>query len=147
MKALKNHQEANLVTTWRSICLDFMKAYQNQKVEKMIALCHPSSTVAFQPLGAAGEGSIHELGRHIWGALIDAFPDIDNTVHNVRAEDGRIRCVVSIRGTQAGDFAGIKSTGQSFDCEHIFIFTLDDNHQIKHLDVQWDHAEFEKQLS
>ncbi len=147
MKALKKQEDINLTTRWRSICLDFMKAYQDQDVDRMVSLCHNNSTVAFLPLGDAGKGSINEFGRQIWMALISAFPDIDNTVHNVRAEDGKINCIVNIRGTQAGDFAGIVSKGKSFDCEHIFVFTLDKKHQIKHLDVQWDHGEFEKQLS
>ena len=30
-------------------------------------------------MGDAGKGKIYETGKAIWGALMDAFPDIDNT--------------------------------------------------------------------
>ena len=80
-------------------------------------------------------------------SLIASFPDIDNTVHSIKTEHGMIRCLVSIRGTQAKDFAGIVNNGGSFDSEHIFIFQLNENHQIKHLEIDWDHADFVAQLS
>lgn len=146
MEPLKAESQQNL-QIWKNICVEFMSAYQDQQVDQMISLCGPESTVWFKPLGDQGKGKIHEFGRSLWTALIESFPDIDNTVHSISSENGMIRCIVSIRGTQEKDFAGIANKGSSFDSEHIFIFQLDDLHKIRHLDIDWDHADFVKQLS
>ncbi len=83
----------------------------------------------------------------VYGTLIECFPDIDNTVHSIVAKDGTIECVVSIRGQQAKDFAGITSKGCTFDCEHIFVFQLNDELSIQHIDIEWNHADLVNQLS
>ena len=145
--ASKSTPGSQPLQVWKNICVDFMKAYQEQNVAQMIAFCDIHSTLHFKPLGDDGKGKIIELGQNLWTTLIDCFPDMDNTVHSLVAKDGKIKCIVSIRGTQAKDFAGIKSKGSSFDSEHIFVFELDANHKIKHLDIEWDHADFVKQLS
>jgi predicted ester cyclase len=147
MKPLKKSPPQSILQVNKHICVDFIKAYQDQKVDKMISLCDPESTIWFKPLGDHGQGKIHQLGKDLWTTLIKSFPDIDNTVHSIVAEDGQIKCVVSIRGTQTQDFAGIISQGGSFDSEHIFVFELDDHSKIKHLDIDWDHAAFVRQLS
>ena len=146
MNPLQKTERQNL-QIWTNRCIDFMKAYQDQKVDEMIALCDPQSSIWFKPLGDDGKGKVHELGKNLWTALIESFPNIDNTVHSISAEDGKIRCIVSIRGTQQKDFAGIVSKGCTFDSEHIFIFQLDDKQKIQHLDIEWDHTDFVNQLS
>ncbi len=138
--------EGRKLSTWKNVCVKFMKAYQDQNVERMIGYCDPNGTVCFRPLEDQGKGLIHELGKQLWMLLIDCFPDIDNTVHSMLQENGKIFGRVSIRGTQVKDFAGIPSQGLKFDSEHIFVFTLDENHQIQHIDVDWDHADFQRQL-
>jgi predicted ester cyclase len=140
-------QSSSKLKIWKNICVDFMKAYQEQEVGRMIALCDPESTVWFKPLGESGRGKIHNLGKSLWSDLIQSFPDIDNTVHSIVAEEGTIRCNVSIRGSQAQEFAGIPNKGGSFDSEHIFVFHLDENHKISHLDIDWDHHDFVHQLA
>ncbi len=146
MKPLEQTTTPNF-KIWKNICVDFMKAYQDQDVAQMIALCDPQSTVWFKPLGNDGKGKIHELGKGLWSALIDSFPDIDNTVHSISVENENILCAVSIRGTQVKDFAGIVSKGCSFDSEHIFIFQLDDHQSIQYLEISWDHQDFVAQLT
>lgn len=147
MKPLKQPTQQTVLQVNKHICVEFMKAYQEQKVDKMISFCDPESTISFKPLGGNGKGKIHDLGKGLWSTLVECFPDIDNTVHSLVAEDGKIKCTVSIRGTQSQDFAGIISKGGSFDSEHIFVFELDAGNKIKHLDIDWDHADFVKQLS
>ncbi|MBK8503989.1 MAG: ester cyclase [Saprospiraceae bacterium] len=147
MQPLNQSPTTRNLQLWKNICIYFMKAYQEQKVAQMIALCHRESTICFKPLGDEGKGKIDQLGHGLWTTLIDSFPDIDNTVHSIVYENKAIKCIVSIRGTPEKDFAGIKSKGGSFDSEHIFIFKLDENQKIKHLDIEWDHADFVRQLS
>jgi hypothetical protein len=125
-----------------------MFAYQQRHVEKMLSLCHPEGVVHFTPLGEAGKGLLHELGKNIWTSLIDSFPDIDNTLDAAVAEDEQtVRCQVVIRGTQVKDFAGIKSKGKHFDSDHIFIFRVNEDQKIISIVISWDHDDFQRQLS
>ncbi len=131
----------------KNACVEFMFAYQQKNVEKMLSFCDPNGVVFFEPMADAGKGTIGELGRNIWTALIDCFPDIDNTLDAAVAEDeSTVSCQVVIRGTQAKDFAGIMNKGQHFDSDHIFIFHLDPGNKIDSIRVNWDHADFKKQL-
>jgi predicted ester cyclase len=131
----------------KNTCVEFMFSYQQRNVEKMLSFCDPEGTVEFAPLGAAGKGKLLELGKNIWSALIDSFPDIDNTLDAAVAEDETtVRCQVVIRGTQKRDFANIVSKGKRFDSDHIFIFRLNDHNLIEHIRIEWDHADFQKQL-
>ena len=57
-----------------------------------------------------------------------------------------VRCQVVIRGTQAKDFAGIPNKGKSFDSDHIFIFRLNPTGKIERIEIEWDHADFQRQL-
>jgi predicted ester cyclase len=113
----------------------------------MLSFCDPEGEVYFKPLGDAGKGKIGELGKAIWTALIDCFPDIDNTVDaTVAEEEDSVRCQVVIRGTQAKDFAGIVSKGKKFDSDHIFIFRLNNAGKIDRIEISWDHEDFQRQL-
>lgn len=134
--------------TMKNTCVEFMFAYEQKNLEKMLSYCNPEGTVEFVPLGEDGKGKIGELGKAIWGGLIDCFPDINNTLDAAVAEaDNSIRCQVVIRGTQAKDFADIKKEGKHFDSDHIFIFRLNDHNKIEHIRISWDHEDFKKQLS
>lgn len=143
MDTLLKQQEISL----KNACVNFMFAYQQRNVDKMLSFCDPEGEVYFKPLGDAGKGKIGELGKAIWTALIDCFPDIDNTVDaTVAEEEDSVRCQVVIRGTQAKDFAGIVSKGKKFDSDHIFIFRLNNAGKIDRIEISWDHEDFQRQL-
>lgn len=132
----------------KNACVEFMFAYQQRNLEKMLSFCNLDGEVHFLSLGESGKGKIGELGRGIWGGLIDAFPDITNTLDAAIAEgDSSVRCQVLISGTQKKDFAGIKNKGKHFDSDHIFIFHLDSDNVIQGIQIQWDHSDLQKQLS
>ena len=140
---VKEQQELSL----KNACVEFMFAYQQKNVARMLSFCDPDGEIFFTPLGEAGKGKIHELGKQLWSALIESFPDIDNTVEAAIAEDGEsIRCQVVIRGTQAKDFAGIINKGKHFDSDHIFIFHLNLENKIDNIRISWDHEDFQRQL-
>lgn len=131
----------------KNACIQFMFAYQQKNVEKMLSFCDPNGEVYFKPLGEDGRGKIGELGKAIWSSLIECFPDIDNTVDASIAEEAdAVRCQVVIRGTQAKDFAGITNKGKHFDSDHIFIFHLNPANKIDSIHISWDHEDFKKQL-
>lgn len=142
-----NTLEQQQVLSLKNACVEFMFAYQQKNIDKMMRLCDPDGLVHFTPLGDAGKGKIGELGKGIWSALTDCFPDLDNTLDAAVAEDeNTVRCQVVIRGTQAKDFADIPSKGLHFDSDHIFIFHLNDENKIDDIDITWDHADFKRQL-
>lgn len=139
------HQQLKL--SLKNKCVEFMFAYQQKNVSKMLSFCDPEGTVEFIPLGEAGKGRIGELGKNIWTMLIDCFPNIDNTLDAAVAEDANtVRCQVVIRGTQAKDFAGIPNKGKSFDSDHIFIFHINSVNRIDYISVEWNHTDFSRQL-
>jgi hypothetical protein len=140
---VKQNHELSL----KNASIEFMFAYQTRNVEKMLAACDLDGEINFLPLGEGGIGKIGELGKGLWTALIDCFPDIDNTVDAAVAEDyNTVKCQVVIRGTQAKDFAGIPNKGLHFESDHIFIFKLNPENKINGISVNWDHADFQKQL-
>lgn len=131
----------------KNACVEFMFAYQQHNVEKMLSFCDENGTIHFQSLGEAGEGKIHELGKGIWSALIDCFPDIDNTLDAAVAEDDEtVRCQVVISGTQKKDFADIPNKGLRFDSDHIFIFHLNEENKIDDIKISWNHDDLKRQL-
>jgi hypothetical protein len=132
----------------KNACVEFMFSYQQKNLEKMLSFCNPDGIVEFIPLGDAGKGKIGELGKAIWGGLMECFPDIDNTLDAAVAEDDHtVRCQVVIRGTQVKDFADIKNEGKHFDSDHIFIFRLNEDNKIEHITIEWNHEDFKRQLS
>ena len=50
----------------KNACVEFMFAYQQKNIDKMMSLCDPEGTVYFTPLGDSGKGKIGELGKAIW---------------------------------------------------------------------------------
>jgi hypothetical protein len=143
METLVQQQQLSV----KNKCVEFMFAYQQKNLEKMLSFCDPNGTVEFLPLPEGGKGKIGELGKAIWSGLIECFPDIDNTLDAAVADDeNTVRCQVVIRGTQAKDFADIKSKGKHFDSDHIFIFHLNNDNKIDHISIQWNHEDFKRQL-
>ena len=141
--AVKQEHQLSL----KNVCVEFMFAYQQRNVTKMLSFCAPDGDIEFKPMGDADIGKIHELGKGLWTALIDCFPDIDNTLDAAVAEDANtVRCQVVIRGTQQKDFADVPNKGLRFDSDHIFIFHISPENKIDHIEVSWDHSDFKRQL-
>src|SRR5690606_21548666 len=108
----------------KGTCIEFFSAYQDMDIDRMLQLCKPEGAVFFEPLGEAGKGKIGEFGKNLWLALMDAFPDLDNTVIRAEMNDAQdtVTCTVSIFGTQEKEFAGIPSKGLRFESDHVFVF-------------------------
>lgn len=132
--------------THKGTCVEFFSAYQDHDYERMVSLCTPDANVNFTPLGEDGKGTVAELGKGLWAALMDSFPDIDNTIDTFEEDGEAIICKVSIFGTQAKDFAGIPTKGLKFESDHIFIFRFNDDDQITSIEISWNHENFCRQL-
>lgn len=144
-KTSKANQE-NLVKN--GICIEFFSAYQDMELDRMQQLCLPVGKVSFIPLGSRYSGKIKEVGIGVWSALMDSFPDLDNTVidQQYNQTENEVTCTVEIFGTQEKDFAGLPSKGKFFVSEHIFIFRFNEQDKIEEIKVFWDHEHFIEQL-
>lgn len=133
----------------KGTCIEFFSAYQDFDIDRMLSLCNPQGEVFFEPLGDAGKGKIYETGKAIWSAVMDSFPDVDNTVKSQRYDEttNSVTCNVVIFGKQEKEFAGLPSKGLRFDSEHIFIFRFDDQSKIDKININWDHDRFVKLLT
>src|SRR4051812_36184907 len=80
MKPIVQQTESIDALSKKGTCIEFFSAYQDFDLNRMLGLCSPAGEVQFVPLGEAGKGKIFETGKAIWGAVMDAFPDLDNTV-------------------------------------------------------------------
>lgn len=139
--------EKNPTLDLKNTAIAFMFAYAEQDLEKMMSLCDTEGSVWFKPLGDDGRGTIGGLGKGLWSALMDSFPNLDNTVNSATLDpDGQVRCQVDIRGTQAKEFAGIPSIGKAFDSDHVFIFHHNADGKIDRIEIEWNHADFQRQL-
>ena len=149
MKTTSQQTESVDVLAKKGTCIEFFSAYQDFDINRMLGLCSPAGDVCFEPLGDAGRGKIYEIGKAIWSALMDSFPDLDNTIHTqtYNPAHNSITCSVVIFGKQKKDFSGIPSKGLRFDSEHIFIFRFDEQGKIEHININWDHRGFVKQLT
>lgn len=144
-----NKKESVDVLSKKGTCIEFFSAYQDMNIERMINLCDPKGTVHFEPLGEAGKGRIGEFGKNLWMALMDAFPDLDNTVKQTDLDErtNAVTCLVAIFGTQEKEFAGIPSKGHRFESDHIFVFRFNEADKIDKINIRWDHERFVQQLT
>lgn len=149
MNVITNQQESIDALAKKGTCIEFFSAYQDFDLDRMLTLFSPNATIAFEPLAAAGAGKVSEVGKNIWGAVLDAFPDVDNTVKSQVFDEkaNSVTCTVVIFGTQAKDFAGLTSKGLRFDSEHIFIFRFDDQGKVDNVSINWDFNSFVSQLT
>lgn len=149
MNTTTQQQETIDALSKKGTCIEFFSAYQDFDVDRMLGLCNPSGGIFFEPLGDAGKGKIYETGKGIWSALMDAFPDLDNTVKSQAYDEATntVTCNVVIFGKQEKEFAGLPSKGLRFDSEHIFIFRFDDQSKINMINISWDHDRFVKSLT
>lgn len=149
MNTTTKQQESIDALAKKGTCIEFFSAYQDFDLDRMLSLFTPDATIAFEPMGADGAGKVSEVGKAIWSAVLDCFPDVDNTVKSQVFDEktNSVTCSVVIFGTQARDFAGIPSKGLRFDSDHIFIFRFDDKGKIDKVNIDWDFPSFLKQLT
>lgn len=149
MKTTTQEKESLDVLSKKGTCIEFFSAYQDMDLDRMLLLCDVSGTISFEPLGDAFKGKIHEVGKGLWSAIMDSFPNLDNTVKSQTFDDARntVSCTVVIFGTQAKEFAGMPSKGKDFDAEHIFIFRFNEEGKITDIKINWDHDRFVRQLT
>ena len=132
----------------------FFVAYRAHDVDRMVDLCAEGTGFRYVPFEVwgrqrvlYGEGTVGTVGKLIWTALIDAFPDLTNTVTCLRADAyGNVAAEVNIGGTQASAFGGIACTGQRYGLPHLFLFRVTGGGLIDDIVAYWDNVAWKMQL-
>jgi len=145
---------ATRATSAQATAESFFDAYRRRDVEAMVDLCADNAKFRYVPFEVwarqrvvRGDGQVCTVGKAIWTTLIDAFPDLSNSVTSVRGdEDGNVAVEVSIGGTQARDFGVIASRGGHYDLPHLFLLHVDGDGFIDDIVAYWDSADWQKQL-
>jgi ketosteroid isomerase-like protein len=134
--------------------LAFFAAYRVQDVERMVDLCAEGASFRYVPFEVwgrqrvlYGEGKVRTVGKVIWTALIDAFPDLANAVTSLRADaDGNVAVEAVIGGTQARAFGIIACIGGHYELPHLFLFHVTGDGLIDDIVAYWDNVGWKKQL-
>jgi steroid delta-isomerase-like uncharacterized protein len=132
----------------------FFDAYRARDVERMVDLCADNAGFRYVPFEVwgrqrvlHGEGKVCTVGKPIWTALIDAFPDLTNTVTSLRADTGgNVAAEAVIGGTQAKPFGIIACDGGHYELPHLFLFRVTDDGLIDDIVAYWDNVDWKKQL-
>ena len=132
----------------------FFAAYRAHDVERMVDLCAEGAGFRYVPFEVwgrqrvlHGEGTVRTVGKLIWTALIDAFPDLTNAVTSLRADaDGNVTAEVSIGGKQAKAFGSIACTGRRYRLPHLFLFRVTGDGMIDDIVAYWDNVAWKRQL-
>jgi SnoaL-like domain len=134
--------------------LAFFDAYRVHDVERMVDLCTEGADFRYVPFEVRGrqrvlhgEGKVRTIGKVIWTALIDAFPDLTNAVTSLRADEhGNVAAEVGIGGTQARPFGIIACTGGHYELPHLFLFHVTGDGLIDDIVAYWDNVDWKRQL-
>jgi len=132
----------------------FFDAYRRQDVEEMVSCCTENANFRYLPIEMwgkqkvlRGDGKVTGVGKTLWIGLINAFPDLTNTVESLTADDnGNVAAEVVIGGRQAGPWGGIVPRGLSFSEPHLFVLHVADDGLIDSITGYWDNAGICRQL-
>ena len=130
-------------------CLAFFSAFEDSNIERMITLCTQDAVIDFEPFGDSFSGTVEGIGRIVWTAFIESFPDMKVTLQDISWNGtGTVaHCAITIRGTQLYPFIGIAKTGRNLSILQQFYLEFDLESKIKVIRVRWNHEDFVKQLT
>jgi ketosteroid isomerase-like protein len=136
------------------VVTEFFDRYRAHDVNGMTDLCSINADFSYVPVEMwgkqrvlRGDGKVATIGKPLWTGLINAFPDLTNTVHTVTANDeGDVVAEVDIAGTQQLAWALIKPAGQHYREPHLFIFHVGEDLLIDAVTAYWDDASMSQQL-
>lgn len=132
----------------------FFEAYRAHNLERMVELCSDNADFHYIPFEVwtrqrviHGDGKVRTIGKALWAALIDAFPDLTNEVTTITADDeGNVAAEAVLSGTQAKPYGTIANQGLHYDLPHVFLFRIGKDGLIEEVSGYWDNADFYRQL-
>jgi steroid delta-isomerase-like uncharacterized protein len=96
-------------------------------------------------LGAAGQPGEPGAVREMWVGVLDAFPDVHIEPGPLLHGDDHVFVEIRMTGTQQADFAGIPSSGRSFDTRMACLYEFDRDELVRER-VYMDFADIARQL-
>lgn len=132
----------------------FFDAYRAQEIDTMVELCTPNASFDYVPFELwgrqrvlRGAGKVATVGKPLWTGLVQAFPDLSNSVRSITSDDdGNAAAEVVIAGTQGGPWGTIANQGRSFSETHVFVMHVDGDGLIDSIAGYWDGASISRQL-
>ncbi|NKQ57683.1 ester cyclase [Amycolatopsis sp. K13G38] len=136
------------------VVAEFFDRYRERDVVAMTDLCSDNCDFSYIPFEVwakqrvvRGDGKVRTIGRVIWSGLINAFPDLGNTIHHIDGNDeGDVVVACDITGTQQSAWGFIGSQGQYFAEPHLFIMHVGPDGLIDSIKAYWDNAGVNRQL-
>jgi steroid delta-isomerase-like uncharacterized protein len=136
------------------VVIVFFDAYRDHDVERMVDSCADNADFHYIPFELwgrqrviRGDGKVRTIGKVIWTALIDSFPDTTNQIMNITSDDqGNVAAEVMISGTQAKSFGMIGCRHLHYDLPHVFLFRVGKEGLIEEVTAYWDSADWQRQL-
>ncbi|MBN9747848.1 hypothetical protein DMP23_43335 [Amycolatopsis sp. A1MSW2902] len=136
------------------VVTEFFDRYRERDVVAMTDLCTDNADFSYIPFEVwakqrvvRGDGKVATIGRVIWSGLINAFPDLGNTVYHIDGNDeGDVVVACDITGTQQSAWGFIGSQGQYFAEPHLFILHVGADGLIDSIKAYWDNAGVNRQL-
>ncbi|GAA3113098.1 ketosteroid isomerase-like protein [Kribbella aluminosa] len=137
-----------------AVVTEFFDRYRARDVHGMGDLCAINadfSYPAFEMWGkqrvVRGDGKVGTVGKAIWAGLIQAFPNLSNSVHSIEANDeGDVVVQVDIGGTQQLPWGFVRPAGRTYSEPHLFIFKVNQDGLIRSLTAYWNNAGISQQL-
>jgi steroid delta-isomerase-like uncharacterized protein len=132
----------------------FLDAHRRRDVAAMSDLCaynadfnYPGYEQINKQRVISGSGKVHTIGRPIWTGFARSFPDLDNAVVSISAnDDGDAIAEVTVSGTQADTWFTVSARGGSFSVAHLFVFHVGAEGLIDSVAAYWDNASVYRQL-
>jgi steroid delta-isomerase-like uncharacterized protein len=132
----------------------FLDAHRRRDVAAMSDLCsydadfnYPGYEQINKQRVVRGSGKVHTIGRPIWKGFARSFPDLDNTVVEISAnDDGDAIAQVTVSGTQADTWFTVSNRGGAFSVNTLFVFHVAADGLIDSVAAYWDNASVYRQL-
>ncbi|HWG65262.1 MAG TPA: nuclear transport factor 2 family protein [Streptosporangiaceae bacterium] len=136
------------------VVTEFFARYRAHDVEGMTDLCAMNADFSYVPFEVwgkqrvlRGDGKVRTIGKPLWTGLINAFPNLSNTVHTVTANDGGdVVAEADIEGTQQLPWGMITPAGKHYCEPHLFVFHVDEDLLIDSITAYWNDAGISQQL-
>ncbi len=136
------------------VVTEFFDRYRAHDVNGMADLCSINADFAYVPVEVwgkqrvlRGDGKVATIGKPLWTGLINAFPDLTNTVHSIIAnDDGDVVAEVNIGGTQQLAWGMIRPAGRHYSEPHLFILHVGEDLLIDAVTAYWNDASISQQL-
>ena len=137
-----------------AVVTEFFGRYRAHDVNGMAELCGINADFSYVPIEMwgkqrvlRGDGKVGTIGKPLWTGLINAFPNLSNTVRSVVAnDDGDVVAEVDIGGTQQLAWGLIRPAGQHYSEPHLFIFHVGEDLLIDSITAYWNDAGISQQL-